>query len=174
MLMLDSQILSMKWRIILAKVRSIAKTMGKPSANLCRRALLEGRDTCNGEVLLSECENMCTYLNVRSVTDGKHSALEKCKLKQAIWRVYNEEICEALSSSEKARNTRIPIKEREIIYLKRMNLPDARTWFRFRCRGRSDENRETCKFVHEVPRYHAIEAYQFRDMRVDVVIIQPP
>ena len=77
---------------------------------------------------------MCTYLNVKSVTEGKDSALEKCKLKQAIWRKYNEEMREALSSSEKVRNTRIPTKERERNYLKRMNLPDARTYFRFRCK----------------------------------------
>ena len=37
-----------------------------------------------------------------------------------------------------------------------------------------DENRETCKLIREVPRYHATEAYQARDMRVDAVIIHPP
>ena len=74
MLMLDSQILSMKWRIILAKIRSIAKTMGKPSDNLCRRALIEGRSTCNGEDLLSECINWCRQLNVSCVD---HRGIER-------------------------------------------------------------------------------------------------
>ena len=45
MLMLDSQILSMKWRINLEKIRAISKTMGKPDDNLCKIALIEGRDT---------------------------------------------------------------------------------------------------------------------------------
>ena len=37
-----------------------------------------------------------------------------------------------------------------------------------------DENRETCKLIREVPRYHATEAYQARDMRVHALIIHPP
>ena len=32
------------------------------------------------------------------------------------------------------RNTKIPETEKERNYLKRMNLPDARTWFRYRCK----------------------------------------
>ena len=54
MVMLDSQILSMKWRITLAKIRAISKTMGKPNDNLCKRALIEGKESCNGEDLVSE------------------------------------------------------------------------------------------------------------------------
>ena len=65
MVMLDSQILSMKWRITLAKIRAISKTMGKPNDNLCKRALIEGKESCNGEGLISECEAMCTHLNVK-------------------------------------------------------------------------------------------------------------
>ena len=83
---------------------------------------------------MTECIQWCRRLNVRGVTEGKHSALEKCNLKKAIWRENNEEIREALSSSEKVRNTRIPETEKERNYLKRMNLPDARTWFRFCCK----------------------------------------
>ena len=134
MISLDSQILPMKWKIVQAKIRAIAKTMGKPSDNLYKRALIKGRNTCNGEDLLTECMDWCRRWNVRCVKQGKYSALEKCKLKQTIWRENNEEIREALSSSEKVRNTRIPRTEKERNYLKRMNLPDARTWFRFRCK----------------------------------------
>ena len=57
-----------------------------------------------------------------------------CELKKAIWREYNAEIQEALSSSEKVRNIPIPTTEKERNYLKRMNLPDARTYFRVRCK----------------------------------------
>ena len=39
------------------------------------------------------------------------------------------------------------------------------------CTNSPDENRETCKLVRKVPRYHATEAYQVRDMRVDAVIM---
>ena len=77
---------------------------------------------------------MCRRLNVRCVTEGTHNALEKCNLKKAIWRENNEEIRQALANSEKVRNTRIPETEKERNYLKRMNLPDARTWFRYRCK----------------------------------------
>ena len=131
MLRLDSQILPMRWKIVHIKLRAIVKTMGKPEDNLCRKALLEGQKTCNGEDLLSECVQMCRRLNVRCVTEGTHNALEKCNLKKAIWRENNEEIRQALASSEKVRNTRIPETEKERNYLKRMNLPDARTWFRY-------------------------------------------
>ena len=109
MLMLDSQILSMKWRIKLEKIRAISKTMGKTNDNLCKRALIEGRDSCNGEDLLS----LCTYLNVQPVTMGKRGGREMCELKKAIWRVYNAEIQEALSSSEKVKNITIPNTEKE-------------------------------------------------------------
>ena len=61
-------------------------------------------------------------------------AREMCHLKKAIWREYNEEIREALSSLEKVRHTTIPTTENERNYLKRMNLPDARTYFRVRCK----------------------------------------
>ena len=50
-----------------------------------------------------------------------------CELKKAIWREYNAEIREALSSSEKVRDIAFPTTENERNYLKRMNLPDART-----------------------------------------------
>ena len=42
------------------------------------------------------------------------------------------------------------------------------------CTNSPVENRETCKLVREVHRYHATEAYQVRDMKVDAVIIHPP
>ena len=51
-----------------------------------------------------------------------------CELKKAIWREYDAEIKEALSSSEKVRDISIPTTEKERNYLKRMNLPDARTY----------------------------------------------
>ena len=84
MIRLDSQILPMKWKIVLEKLRAIAKTMGKPEDNLCRKALLEGQRTCNGEDLLSECVQLCRRLNLRCVTEGIHNALEKCNLKKTI------------------------------------------------------------------------------------------
>ena len=71
MLRLDSQILSMKWKIVQIKLRAIAKTMGKPDNNLCKQALLEGHETCNNEDLLSECVNMCERLKVKCVTKGE-------------------------------------------------------------------------------------------------------
>ena len=77
---------------------------------------------------------MCRRLNVKCVTEGAHNALEKCELKKAIWRENNEEIRQALANSEKVRNIKIPKTEKERNCLKRMNLPDARMWFRYRCK----------------------------------------
>ena len=67
---------------------------------------------------------------------GKRGAREMCDLKKAIWREYNAEIREALSSSEKVRDIAIPATEKERNYLKRMNLPDARTYSESDARSR--------------------------------------
>ena len=51
--------LKMNWRIIKLKLRAITKTMGKSKDNLCRQALINGQETCNGEDLLTKCMNIC-------------------------------------------------------------------------------------------------------------------
>ena len=74
MIRLDSQILPMKWKIVLAKIRTIAKTMGKPSDNLCRMALIEGQRTCNGEDLLTEY--ICIVQKIKR--EMHHRGKSKC------------------------------------------------------------------------------------------------
>ena len=44
---------------------------------------------------------------------GGTGGREMCELKKAIWREYDAEIKEALSSSEKVRNIPIPNTEKE-------------------------------------------------------------
>ena len=101
MLCLDSQILSMKWKIVKIKLGVIAKTMGKPDNNLWKQALLEGQQTCNNEDLQTECINMCERLKVKCVSKGEPNAKEKLEIKKALWRENDEEIKEALMKSEK-------------------------------------------------------------------------
>ena len=108
--------------------------VGKPDNNLCKQALLEGQKTCNNEDLLTECVNMCRRLKVKCVTKGEPNAMEKLEIKKALWRENDEEIREALMNSEKVRNIKIHKTEKERNYLKRINLPDARIWFRYRCK----------------------------------------
>ena len=54
MLWLDRQMLKMRWRIIQIRL----ETMGKPDTNLCKQALKEGQNTCNGEDLLTKCKDL--------------------------------------------------------------------------------------------------------------------
>ena len=58
----------------------------------------------------------------------------KLAIKNAIWKENDDEIMEALKKTEKVQNIVIQKSKKERNYLKRMNLPDARTWFRYRCK----------------------------------------
>ena len=62
--------LKIKWRIIQWKIRQVAKTKGKLDDNLCKEALIGGKETCNGEDLLTEYMNICKKLNKQRVTKG--------------------------------------------------------------------------------------------------------
>ena len=128
--------------------------MGKPDDNLCKQALLEGQKTCNNEDLLTECVNMCERLKVKCVSKGEPNAKEKLEIKKALWRENDKEIKEALMKSERVQNTKIHKTEKERNCLKRMNLPDARTWFRYWCK--------TTKYIKEIcPQYTTHSTYKW-------------
>ena len=134
-LWLDCQMLNMQWRIIQLKIRQVAKTMGKPDTNLCKQALKEGQNTCNGEDLLTECINICKKLEIPCVTEGEQKEPEvKLKTKKVLWRENDKEIKAEMMKSDKVRHLEIPATKRQRNYLTRMNLQDARVWFRFRCK----------------------------------------
>ena len=50
--------------------------MGKPDTNLCKQALIEGQNTCNGEDLLTECINICKKLEILCVIEGEQNEAE--------------------------------------------------------------------------------------------------
>ena len=62
----------MKNRIMLNKLIYVGKIMAKSTNhNMCRRALLNGRDVFNVEDLLTECEAWCRDLDIPNVTTGR-------------------------------------------------------------------------------------------------------
>ena len=66
---LDSNMLIMKNRKILSKLTYVGKVMAKSLPNnMCRRALLNCKNVCNGKDLLTECENWCRDLDIPKVT----------------------------------------------------------------------------------------------------------
>ena len=84
---------------------------------------------------LTECMNICKNLNVKCVPQGVPNVKEQLVIKKAIWNKNDKEIRAELDKSYKVRSIVIPkLKKKQRNYLKRMNLPDVRTWFRFRCK----------------------------------------
>ena len=107
--------------------------MGKPDTNLCKQALQEGQTTCQGEHLLTECINFRKKLEIPFVTEGEQKDPEvKSKIKKALWRENDKEIKAKMIKPDKVRHLEISTTKRQRNYLKRMNLQDARVWFRFR------------------------------------------
>ena len=51
-----------------------------------------------------------------------------------MWRENENDIRKLLDGKKKVANITIPKSKKEMNYLKRINLPNARTWFRFRCK----------------------------------------
>ena len=60
------------------------------------------------------------------------NAKEQLAIKRAIWNENYKDI--KLEKSEKVRSIVIPKFKKERNNLKRIHLPDAITWFRFRCK----------------------------------------
>ena len=92
---------------------------------------------------LTECINMyvfiyslhtCKELNIQCVTKGEPNKKEQLKIKRALWRENDKEIREGLDKSDKVKHLPIPEFKKVRNYLRRMNLVDARVWFRFRCK----------------------------------------
>ena len=61
----------------------MGKTMtNSTGTNMCRRALLNEENTCNGQDLLTECETWCRELDLPNVTKG---CLDTALIKTAVW-----------------------------------------------------------------------------------------
>ena len=128
---LDSNMLLMKNRIMLNKLTYVGKIMAKSEdINMCRRALLNGRDTCKGKDLLTECENWCQELDIQNVTEG---CLDTALIKNAVW-AKNEDDIKLLMTNMTKLQDRYSDDRKERDYIKRMSLRDTRIWFRQRSR----------------------------------------
>ena len=66
--------------------------------NLCRQALIERRDTCNGEDLLTECIEMCKELRVSSASEGNPKI---GKIRSAGWRENDKDIRKLLEGKKR-------------------------------------------------------------------------
>ena len=94
--------------------------------NMAKRALLNGRDTCNGKDLLTECEIWCNENDIPDVTQG---CLDTNMIKNAIWAKNEKDIMKMIAKKPKIGD-RYTEDRKERDYIKRMSLRDTRTWFR--------------------------------------------
>ena len=128
---LDYNMLLMKNRIMLNKLIYVGKVMTKStSMNMCRRALLNGKNICKGKDLLTECETWCRDLDLPNVTQG---CLDTALIKTAVWAKNEAEIKQMVSNMPKIED-RYSDDRKERDYIKRMSLRDTRIWFRQRSR----------------------------------------
>ena len=126
---LDSNMLLMKNRIMLSKLTYVGKIMAKSTShNMCRRALLNGKNMCKGKDLLTERENWSRDLNIQNVTKG---CLDTNSIKKAVW-AKNEDDLKALVMNKTKILDRYSDDRVERDYIKRMSLRDTRIWFRRR------------------------------------------
>ena len=96
--------------------------------NMCRRALLNGKNTCNGQDLLTECETWSRELDLPNVTKG---CLDTALIKTAVWAKNEAEIQQMVENRPKIED-RYSDDRKERDYIKRMSLRDTRIWFRQR------------------------------------------
>ena len=100
------------------------------SHNMCRRALLNGKNVCRGKDLLTECENWCRDLNTQNVTKG---CLDTNSIKKSVWEK-NEDNLKILVMNEIKIQDRYSDDRVERDYIKHMSPSDRRIWFGRRSR----------------------------------------
>ena len=71
------------------------------------------------------------------------NAKELLAIRRTTWNESDQEIRAELDKSDKVRSTVKPKFKKERNYLKRSNLPDIITWFRFRCKITNNIKRNT-------------------------------
>ena len=128
---LDSNMLLMKNRILLNKLVYVGKIMTNATGtNMCRRALLNGKNECKGQDLLTECETWSRELDLPNVTKG---CLDTDLIKKAVWQKNETEIQQMVENRPKIED-RYSDDKKARDYIKRMSLRDTRIWFRQRSR----------------------------------------
>ena len=91
--------------------------MAKPEDNLARQALIAGEKTC-----------MEDLLNLKCTSEGHHNKIE---IRNAIWAENDKDIKAILDGKKKVKDIWEDEKGKRN-YLERINLDDARVWFRYR------------------------------------------
>ena len=135
-------------RVMQSKLIYVGKVMTNAlGPNMAKRALLNGRDTCKGKDLLTECENWCKENDIPDVTQG---CLDTNMIKNAIWAKNEKDIMEMIAQKPKIGD-RYTEDRKERDYIKRMSLRDTRIWFRQRSRMtvRIKANRSS-QFLHQM------------------------
>jgi len=128
---LDSNMLLMKNRIMQNKLTCVGKLMTNAlDQNLGKRALLNGKVTCKGMDLLTECETWCKDNDIPDVTQG---CLDTNMIKKAVWTKNEKDILEIMEHKPKIGD-RYSEDRKERDYIRRMSLRDTRIWFRQRSR----------------------------------------
>merc|ERR1711892_1098580 len=122
--------------------------------NMGKRALLNGKETCKGKDLLTECETWCTENDIPDVTKG---CLDTNMIKKAVWARNEKDILETIAHRPKIGD-RYSEDRKERDYIRRMSLRDTRIWFRQRSRmtvrikaNRSSQfkNQMGCRYCEE-------------------------
>ena len=104
---------------MLNKLIYVGKLMAKSEdINMCRRALLNGRNICKGKDLLTECENWCQDLDIPNVTTG---CLDTALIKNAVW-AKNEDDIKLMTTNITQIQDRYSADRKERDYIKRMDL----------------------------------------------------
>ena len=152
---LDSNMLLMKNRIIQNKLICVGKLMTNAlDQNMGKRALLNGKETCKGKDLLTECETWCTENDIPDVTKG---CLDTNMIKKAVGAKNEKDILEMMEHKPKIGD-RYSEDRKERDYIQRMSLRDTRIWFRQRSRmtvrikaNRSSQfkNKMGCRYCDE-------------------------
>ena len=116
---------------MLSKLTYVGKVMAKSTNhNMCRRALLNGKNVCNRKDLLTECENWCRDLDIPNGTKG---CLDTNLIKKAVWAKNEDDLKSLIMNMPKIQD-RYSDDRVERDYIKRMSLRDTRIWFRRRTR----------------------------------------
>ena len=96
---LDSNMLLMGNRIMQNKLIYVGKIMTNSlGTNMGRRALLNGKNTCKGQDLLTECETWCRELDLPDVTKG---CLDTTMIKNAVWAKNEKELEQMIANRPK-------------------------------------------------------------------------
>ena len=75
--------------------------MDKDKDNLCKHALIAGKNTYNGEDQLAECINMFKDLKISCTSEGNH---RKAEITNSVWHLNDKDIATLLDEKNLENN----------------------------------------------------------------------